>query len=496
LRVVAWFFGPYRMGSLIARGGMGEVYRAHDTRHDREVAIKLLGSEFADDREYRERFRREAQAAARLREPHVVPIHAYGEIDGRLYLDMRLVEGKDLGEIIRERGQLAPADAVDVVGQIASALDAAHADGLVHRDVKPSNVIVTPDGFGYLVDFGIARLMRANPNLTATGEAVGTLHYMAPERFSTAPIDHRADVYSLACVLYQCLTGLLPFDPENPMAVMYAHVHHEPPRPGAHRPELARFDPIIARGMAKDPAARFASAGELARAAREATSAPASTMREPVPMPAPGPAHTRVQQHTPPPAHTRVQQHTPAPPHTRVQPHPPPPAARPPARRSRSRRWVLAGAVLALLALGVAGFLLFQKSQADKNQGADPTDEPTTSQAPRPAADLGIGTPISEPKCDGQYIVVVGSAVDRNRYVDDVEKFLRDYPGAHYLHALSTGCTSLRARFDDGTEIYAAYYGPFASQEEACARRDEVGRKSFVRALDNSSPPGQIVSCG
>ncbi|WP_281360625.1 serine/threonine-protein kinase [Lentzea indica] len=149
-------FGPYRIEQLLGRGGMGEVHRAYDTAHDRLVALKRLSPGIHDDADYRARFRREAQIVARLREPHVIPIHAYGEIDGRLYLDMRLVEGRDLSDILRE-GTVEPARAVRIVEQVASALDAAHADGLVHRDVKPSNILVTSGDFVYLVDFGIAR---------------------------------------------------------------------------------------------------------------------------------------------------------------------------------------------------------------------------------------------------------------------------------------------------------------------------------------------------
>ncbi|MCI2416350.1 serine/threonine protein kinase [Saccharopolyspora sp. K220] len=266
-----WQFGPYRVDGVIARGGMGEILRAYDTRHDRVVALKLLAQHLAADEEFRDRFKREAHAAGRLREPHVIPIHAYGEIDGRLYLDMRLVEGSDVGSLLAASGPMRPADAVAVLEQVAQALDAAHEEGLVHRDVKPSNILVSNSGFAYLVDFGIAASVRATATLTSTGYTVGTLAYMAPERFDDSPIDHRVDVYSLACVLYQCLTGAKPFAADTAASLINAHLNHPPPVPTAVRGDIPReFDQIVARGMAKAPADRFASAGELARAARQA----------------------------------------------------------------------------------------------------------------------------------------------------------------------------------------------------------------------------------
>ncbi|SDZ55645.1 serine/threonine protein kinase [Saccharopolyspora shandongensis] len=266
-----WQFGPYRVDGLIARGGMGEILRAYDTRHDRVVALKLLAENLAADEEFRERFKREAHAAGRLREPHVIPIHAYGEIDGRLYLDMRLVEGSDVGSLLAAHGPMRPADAVAVLEQVAEALDAAHQEGLVHRDVKPSNILVSHSGFAYLVDFGVAASLRASATLTSTGYTVGTLAYMAPERFDDGPVDHRVDVYSLACVLYQCLTGAKPFAGDTAASLINAHLNHTPPVPTGARSDIPReFDQIVARGMAKNPADRFDSAGELARAARQA----------------------------------------------------------------------------------------------------------------------------------------------------------------------------------------------------------------------------------
>jgi serine/threonine protein kinase len=284
-------FGPYRIEALLGRGGMGEVYRAYDTEHDRVVALKVLSEQLAADQGYRERFRREAHAAARLNEPHVVPIHRFGEIEGRLFLDMRLVPGRDVAETLVQEGPMAPARAVAVIGQVARALDAAHADGLVHRDVKPSNILLTGEGddeFVHLVDFGIARSTTETqgPALTRTGAAVGSLEYMAPERFLERPADRRVDVYALACVLFECLTGRRPFTGDGPATLMHAHLDTEPPAPSALRPDLPpALDEVVRKGLAKDPDERFGTAGELAAAARRALTAagvgPAPEVRGP-----------------------------------------------------------------------------------------------------------------------------------------------------------------------------------------------------------------------
>ncbi|MDT7802997.1 MAG: serine/threonine protein kinase, bacterial [Actinomycetota bacterium] len=261
-------FGPYRIERLIARGGMGEVLRACDTRLDRVVALKVLSPHLAADQDFRERFRREAHSAARLREPHIVPIHSFGEIDGRLYLDMQLVEGEDLATRLSTRGPMDPAEAVDVVGQIAQALTAAHAEGLVHRDVKPSNILLTPSGFAYLVDFGIARSQEAATGLTGTGAAIGTLDYMAPERFTGARPDQRVDVYALACVLHQCLTATKPFAATTAASLLNAHLNQPPPRPSLLRPGTpTALDGVVARGMAKSPDDRYPTAAALAAGA-------------------------------------------------------------------------------------------------------------------------------------------------------------------------------------------------------------------------------------
>ena len=275
--------GNYRLDHLLGVGGMGEVYQAYDLHRDRYVALKLLPELFAGDREYLRRFQRESLVAARLREPHVIPIHDFGEVDGRLFIDMRLVDGIDIRVLLDQNGPIAPQRAVNLLGQVAQALDAAHADNLVHRDIKPSNILVTSSDFVYVVDFGIARPVGGRQtSLTITGTTIGTLDYMAPERFAGHAVDARADVYSLACVLHECLTGTPPFVGKDLPALMYAHLHSSPPRASRLVDGVPpALDAVIARGMAKDPADRFPAAGELTAAAREAllTAAPTPAPR-------------------------------------------------------------------------------------------------------------------------------------------------------------------------------------------------------------------------
>jgi serine/threonine-protein kinase len=253
------------------------VHRAWDRRRERTVALKRLPASLAGDPEFQARFRRESALAAQLSEPHIIPIHDFGEINGRLFIDMRLVEGVDLASVVKVEGPMAPRRAVGILAQVAAALDAAHAAGLVHRDVKPSNVLVRghdEDEFAYLIDFGIARAaagQMSGPALTLTGATLGTLDYMAPERFENRPVDGRADVYSLACMLFELLTGAAPFRGRTPVGMIHAHVTLDPPRPSAHRPGLPPgLDDVVARGMAKRPEHRYPTAGALVAAARAA----------------------------------------------------------------------------------------------------------------------------------------------------------------------------------------------------------------------------------
>ncbi|PXX66360.1 serine/threonine-protein kinase [Nocardia tenerifensis] len=260
------WFGHYRLDRLLGSGGTGQVWLAQDSIADRAVALKVLSATVAADPKYRQRFTREARLAAQVRGPHLAAIHEFGEIDDRLYLAMEYIEGTDLATVLRLEGPMSPARAVRVVMQVATALDAAHWAGLVHRDVKPANIMVDPNGHVHLIDFGTAYRID-QPAITTSSNVVGTLAYMAPERFSSSG-DARSDQYSLACVLYECLTARRPFGNADAAQSMVAHLMTDPPLAADFNHAVpAALDAVIARGMAKVPEQRCASAGEFASAA-------------------------------------------------------------------------------------------------------------------------------------------------------------------------------------------------------------------------------------
>jgi serine/threonine-protein kinase len=255
-----------RIEGVLGRGGMGVVYRATELRLGRPVALKLIATEQAADPDVRERFEREARLTASIEHPNVVPVYAAGEEDGHLYLVMRFVPGTDLHHLLREEGRLAPARAAAIVAQVGGALDAAHEAGLVHRDVKPANVLVGAEA-AYLSDFGITRVQASDTRITDSGNWIGTVDFMAPEHLRGEPTDARADVYALGCVLHTALTGTPPFRRGTVPATITAHLHDAPPRPSETPGVPVAFDSVIARALAKDPADRYPSAGDLGRAA-------------------------------------------------------------------------------------------------------------------------------------------------------------------------------------------------------------------------------------
>ncbi|MDV8065580.1 serine/threonine-protein kinase [Rhodococcus sp. IEGM 1366] len=261
-------FGKYRLIEKLGRGGMGEVWRARDTELDREVAIKLLVPTLADDEEYRARFNREARTTATLQDPNIVPIHSFGEIDGRLYIDMALLVGTDLETLIKRDGKLTPAKTARIIKDAASALDAAHKVDLVHRDIKPSNIFVHENGHVYVIDFGVA--LKSGQERLSHGVPIGSYAYMAPERYD-GKNGKSVDIYGLACVLFECITGERPYSGASGPQLIAAHMKQQVPKPTEIVPSLPRgVNGVMSKGMDKKPADRYASAGELASAFQKA----------------------------------------------------------------------------------------------------------------------------------------------------------------------------------------------------------------------------------
>jgi serine/threonine-protein kinase len=271
----------YRIESLLGRGGMSTVYVAEDLRLKRQVALKILAPELAENEGFRDRFVRESQLAAGMEHPNIVPIYEAGEADGHLFIAMRWIRGTDLRKLIERDGVLEPRRAARIVTDVAGALDAAHQAGLVHRDVKPANILVIEGGGSegrdlvYLSDFGLTkRLGSEGAGLTKTGQFVGTVDYVAPEQIEGKTVDGRADVYSLACVLFECLSGKVPYGREAEVAALYAHLQEKPPKLTAFRPDMPQaLDRVFARALSKSPVHRHPTAGEFASAARDAIGA-------------------------------------------------------------------------------------------------------------------------------------------------------------------------------------------------------------------------------
>ena len=444
-------FGRYRLIELIGEGGMGRVFRAHDAQLRQDVAIKVLPAEFATEPGYREQFLREAQTAGQLTEPHIIPIHEAGEIDGQLYLVMPVVDGIDLASLLKRDGPMSPQLAVQVIEQLAAALDAAHAAGLMHRDVKPSNALMTAQGFVCLIDFGIAHGSTAT-KLSSTGTIVGTFAYMAPERFSAGVADARSDIYALTCVLYECLTGEHPFPGDSMEQQIAGHLTVDPPQPSAGRPAVPpAFDEIIARGMAKDPDERYQTALDLAAAARQA-------LPEPVAVPVPVAAFAATT--------------TPAPPQ-------PPPGAGSPARRSRAP-WVIAGVAVALVALIAAaiGIRVMIKHHTSHRAATSQstTSKPAVAPVPPVCGDSAeILAKLSTPDKLAQLLMVgVKNADDARAVVND-----------HHVGGIFIGSWTDLSIFNGPLADIAANSGALPLSVSV---DEEGGRVSRLKSLIGTSP--------
>jgi len=277
-------FAGHRIDAVAGSGGMGIVYRATHMALDVTVALKVIAPQYATDPGFRERFQRESRLAASIEHPNVVQVRHAGEEDGLLYITMRFVDGTDLRAMIEERGKVEPKVAADIVAQVGAGLDAAHARGLVHRDVKPANVLIEEGGsapHAFLTDFGLTRHAVSQAGLTRTGQWVGTLDYVAPEQIEGKPVDARSDVYALGCVLFHSLTGAVPYMRDSDVATMYAHLNDPPPELAENLPGVApELEEVIKRSMAKKPGERYPSAGDLGRAAVAAAEGEAAVPSE------------------------------------------------------------------------------------------------------------------------------------------------------------------------------------------------------------------------
>jgi serine/threonine-protein kinase len=387
----------YRLENRVGSGGMAEVYRAFDERLGRTIALKILSPALAGDAEFRERFIRESRTAAAVDHPHIIPVYAAGEVDGLLYIAMRFVSGGDLHSVLDREGPLSASRTAAFISPVASALDAAHAARLVHRDVKPANILVDtspgrPD-HPYLSDFGVSKDALSSVTLTGTGQFVGTPDFSAPEQISGKPANVQSDQYALACVAHTLLTGKMPFVRDTPMAVLFAHLYDAPPSVTASRPDLAAaVDQVLAQGMAKSPEERFGSCTEFADSLRAALGVgsyipsalspvlpPTSQTKRFEPTPAPSPAIPDTEEIATIPR-------LPAP-GTLPHPGPYPPQDRSRGGWSRGRRAGVAAAIAGLAAVAaVAAFLLAKPSgpatpSASGTKSATPTQSTAATQS-------------------------------------------------------------------------------------------------------------------
>ncbi len=377
-------FAGHRIEGVAGRGGMGVVYRARQLDLDRLVALKLIAPALAQDEGFRDRFIAESRAAAAIEHPNVVPIYYAGEDDGRLYIAMRFVEGEDLRTRVRREGRLEAAAAADVTAQVAGALDAAHARGLVHRDVKPANVLLGDRDHAYLTDFGLTKRVNSASGATRAGGWVGTLGYVSPEQIRGERTDARSDTYALGCVLYHALTGSTPYQRDSDEATLWAHLNDPPPPVTSAVPDVPpEFEDVIARALAKDPDDRYQSAGDLGRAALAATGRSDALAPERVVATGPAAPEPRYEDETViSPEHAQTVQQT--------------AALRARRQRTRPRAAVLAGgAIAALLLAGGAAALV--AGGGDDTDGAKTTATRATTTTPPADRTAGrvAGVPIS-----------------------------------------------------------------------------------------------------
>jgi Protein kinase domain len=428
-------FAGYRVERRLGRGGMGILYLAVEPGLERRVALKLIAPEAADDEVFARRFAEESRIAASIEHPNVVPIYAAGEEAGVPYIAMRYVAGADLARRLAREGRLSPQVAVDLIAQIGNGLDAIHAAGLIHRDVKPANVLLSGDDGGdhaYITDFGVARNVATESGLTQTGRFVGTLDYVAPEQISGGAIDARVDVYALGCLLFKLLTGEVPFPKDGEAARLYAHLNDPPPAPSLYVPEVSMaLDDIVIRAMSKGPDDRYPSAGDLGRAAQaalrgERPAAPERTV-------ATGAAATRTAETISTKAGEMRASSPPTEPTRRLDDEAPPAAAEPGAAGS-GRRWALIGGLAALLAAVVVVVILISGggSNPDTAVTTGPTTNESISQKPK-------ARPKPKPLSKSELIAAADGICEtsQNTYKGVFSQELEEVPNVEYATTLS-----------------------------------------------------------
>ena len=488
--------GGYRIEEVIGHGGMGVVYRATQLRLSRTVAVKVIMPALAGDPEFRERFERESRLAASIDHNHVVPVYEAGEVDGLLYIAMRYVEGRDLRSLIEAEGPLDPARAGRIMAQIATALDAAHQRGLVHRDVKPGNILVAGSGadeHAYLTDFGLTK-KTSEAGLTKTGQWVGTLDYAAPEQINNQPIDARTDVYALGCVLYQAVTGQVPYVRDSDVAKMYAHLHDPAPPATEVRPDLpGSVDVVVARAMAKAPGDRFPSAGDLGRAAVAAAIGTAPPPERSVAAGAAAPGATA-------PAPRVEQPRSPTPPTQQTPQLPPQREPAPRAAPAGNRGLLIAIAVL--LVIVAAGGGAFAAGVFDS--GGD--DEPVAATTPTPApteeetAPDPTPEPTEEPTAEPTATEPAGDGVSYFSYTGPA--FQAQLPegdgwGAPSQSEPTPGKLFRTSVREPGGQFVIVDYTPFepASYTGPYSSRERVGQTAFGSAIRYVFQGGSLPEC-
>ena len=490
----------FEIEAYVARGGMAVVYRAREVGlGGRMVALKVIAPELAQDPTFRLRFTQESQLAASIDHPNIIPIYAAGEADGQLYLVMRYVDGETLGAVFKDQGQLSPAEALAVFSQVAGALDAAHARELVHRDVKPKNILLAGDGdvtrrHVYLSDFGLTKRVSGDTSITTAGQFLGTIRYVAPEQISNAPISHRADIYSLACVIFEGLTGQPPFTSEDEAAVLWSHMSQDPPAVSQRRPGLPiAVDDVLRRALAKDPEARQPTCQELVAELRSAfqpapslTGPAAETVVLSTPSPSGDEPATGLDANPAPSGSTDT---IPRPYAAPLQPDPEPHTV-PDSAPSRQRRNLLPFVVIGLLLVGViAGIVLAvvqsRRLVAGPAGSSSPSASPSASPSPSASASASPASllpqsakPLADDTLvwryeDGGRWTIATVSVDSNAK----QVLLRGRPrrGVQltpdrrtilYLHENSKGVITLRAMAADGKKDRAL----FKDGSPACPR--------------------------